>query len=137
MKLVISDSGRGEAMPTEKNDCTVRALANVLGMPYMEAHTLLAKMGRPNGEGYAIGLHLRKIAADGIEVRGHKLRFFHYKGEKPKVIDVIGKVKGYGRWIIQVDKHVFAVINGVVYDDKDWAWQDAPVISACQFLPND
>lgn len=37
---------RGQSSEQEKNDCTVRALANATGMPYAEAHALLSKHGR-------------------------------------------------------------------------------------------
>lgn len=48
---VKSDAGRyGSRRPRQKNDCTVRALALAMGLPYDEAYDRLKEAGRRCGD---------------------------------------------------------------------------------------
>lgn len=89
----------------EKNDCTVRALAAVLGVDYQIAHTALSKSGRVNGK----GCHFPKQKA-AIEYLG-----FHLK---PKEIPTgltsneITRFLKSGKYLVYIQRHVYAVIDG-------------------------
>lgn len=59
----------------QRNDCTVRALSEITGLPYLDAVEILAEAGRKPGQGMRRG-HLADVLADlGYEVHEHNLRF--------------------------------------------------------------
>jgi len=99
---VSTDCGRS---PKEKNDCTVRAVAKCFDLDYEIAHKKLAVLGRKNREGVnfagkiAPNLPLELCA----EFVGRKIR------------ECLPDMKK-GRYIVRVAWHVFAVVDGVVFD---------------------
>jgi len=92
----------------ECNDCTVRALAAVKGIDYDEAHVTLAVAGRVKGRGLRID-RLKKVYAD--QGGGCYIN----RGDRPTLAQFI-KQHGPGRYIVLVNKHVFALIDNVQYD---------------------
>jgi|APGre2960657505_1045072.scaffolds.fasta_scaffold05862_4 hypothetical protein len=105
MKTVISDGGRKEAgFLNERNDCTVRATAMVMGVSYKAAHIKIAKLGRKERRGFYFSQIAKNI---GLEIR---LEFANRT--LAKVIPMLT----CGRFVVHHRGHVFAVLDGVVHD---------------------
>lgn len=127
-----SDSGRWQSKRSkQKNDCTVRALVNVTGLPYDEVYELLAnaviekKIGRRRGKpGEKVrkcgqGAHLEHILKPDTVINGWKFRWVPFpavKGQQRMHVDTFLKTEYASRAICRVPKHVYAVIDGVVID---------------------
>jgi hypothetical protein len=106
LNVALSDGGRKEHGFKERGDCSVRAAAHALGIPYPDAHAKLKALGRKNRAGFnlyqpdrcrALGLSRRDCAC-GMMVK-----------------DVLPTLDG-GRHIIEVSHHFFAVVDGKVFD---------------------
>lgn len=102
----LSDAGRhSEGFgPRENRDCTVRATAAVMGIPYKEAHAKLEAMGRKPRRGFSYYIVALKL---GLEAR-------------PDLsCSTYGKIKKHlesGRFVVRQAGHVFAVIDGKAHD---------------------
>lgn len=155
MTFKLSDAGRSKSKrPKQQRDCTVRALALVLTVPYDRAYDILSKAGRECGHGFDIEgwgrrTHLYDGANDHIFWRIQKMPYtkdpqrsedttHHEVGQasRYRLRDFI-KDRPKGRFIVSTARHVFAVIDGVVYDDAPWhyaenrpvyAWMEAIVV---------
>jgi hypothetical protein len=125
MALIKSDCKGVERFEGEANDCTVRALANVLGAPYPLAHRLLSAAGRKPKRGMLWSQWSKVYSRLGIKmvsVHGStkSARFIaRASGVRlsqgitiEKMLPLISK----GRYIVQVTGHVFAVIDGKILD---------------------
>lgn len=99
----ITDSGRSQVMPGEKNDCTVRALANALEIPYLEAYGMMLGSGRKFGKG-----------ANCSELYGRL--FPTLPCPRMTVARYIQFIAYEGNWIIRIRKHVFAVKDKTILD---------------------
>jgi len=60
----------GQSSERERNDCTVRALANATGMAYAEAHALLSKHGRRFKRGAYFGNYYKAYLEAGLTLQG-------------------------------------------------------------------
>lgn len=108
---VIYDGGRAlSKRPKQKNDCTVRALAIARGLAYDEAYDILAEAGRKCTRGFNMPNWLNK------QPWATKMPFQATKGERRMNPASFCKMYQTGRYICRVSKHVFAVIDGEVYD---------------------
>ena len=134
--LIVTDAGRRTYKPTEKNDCTVRAIAKIFNMSYKRAHSFCEGMGRRERKGYPLPYWLYQCWVNKQMVLGKKLEHRFYLAEMPRytVREFIELKASKGTFMIQVDEHVFAVINGIIYDDKKWDWETAKVISYFKFI---
>jgi len=111
----FSYSDGGKAIPTETNDCTVRALAIALDAPYTWAHEHMRAHGRQERHG-------------GNPFRAYPTAFYNGKkliratmgfGQNGIRLTVNGWIKSGilpERAILSITGHVFAVVNGVVMD---------------------
>jgi hypothetical protein len=84
--------------------CTVRATAAVLGISFNEAHSKLKALGRKDNQGFSTGAHLDAL---GLEQRPE----FSCR--------TLGKILpelSHGRFIVAIRHHVFAVIDGIIYE---------------------
>lgn len=123
---VESDGGRTQSRrPKQTNDCTVRAMAHVLDLPYDTAYDMLAKAGRKCNQGFHITKFLEQFLYNPKGFRGYaieKLSFPAVKGQKR--MNPVSFCEQYpkGRYICRTAKHVFAVIDGIVYDT--WEQRD-------------
>jgi hypothetical protein len=92
---------------TERADCTVRAIATCMNIPYEVAHEIMRNKGRKD----RCRTHFRlPIIQDlGFDDRAEL-----------SCMTVERSLKGmnHGRFIVSVRGHVFAVVNGVVYDQS-------------------
>lgn len=108
---LASDAGRSASKrPKQKNDCTVRALATVMGLPYDEAYDILAEAGRKCSRGFAFPKWIN------AQPWAKKHSFPAVKGQRRMNPATFAQQFPRGRFICQVAKHVFAVVDGVLID---------------------
>ncbi len=90
----------------ERNDCTVHALAALLGIPYIEAYVKMLELGRKPKRGF----HWYKVAKHFglVETPWLHRRRVHSVVQDPSVKQ--------GRYVVQVPRHVFAIVDGVIHD---------------------
>lgn len=106
-----TDAGRSMSKrPKQGNDCTVRSVALVKRMAYDDAYDMLAAAGRKCFNGFDLGMWLMK--QPGVV----KLSFPGLKGQRRMNPVQFCQEYPEGRYICRVAKHVFAVIDGTVYD---------------------
>ena len=108
---IQSDAGRSQSKrPKQKNDCTVRGLAIARDITYDCAYDILKSRERQCAKGFHIGQWLGK------QPWAQKISFPAVKGVRRMNIAEFCGQYSTGRYICRVAKHVFAVVNGVVYD---------------------
>lgn len=122
---IKSDSRGCERFAGEDNDCTVRALANALGMPYKLAHGILAKAGRKPKHGMVVsdwqpvyerlGLKLQSVhgSTKGARFVSHK---YNIERQQGITLEKLLPRLQQGRYVIKIRGHVLAVVNGKVLD---------------------
>jgi len=108
----------------DKNDCAIRALANVSTMTYPEAHARMTQLGRRKNRGTPwIALHTAYTEAGAKDVTyfGSKMVRFstkhnvkHFKQSFTLKTFVSKRPKG--RHIVLIRGHALAVCNGAVID---------------------
>ena len=91
-------------IPSEKNDCTVRAYSKAAGITYLQAHEELEAAGRKFGKGFRVKSF--------YEARN----FLWYPRPHRRVDNFILNIAMRGNWIIWIRGHVFAVCDGVIHD---------------------
>lgn len=108
---ILNDGGRSQSKrPRQKNDCTVRALAIARGLPYDMAYDLIKDAGRTCSRGF----HFPKWMSS--QPWGRKISFPAVKGQRRMNPSSFVVSFPKGRYICQVAKHVFSVVDGVVQD---------------------
>lgn len=108
-----TDAGRADSRrPRQKNDCTVRALALVLGTQYDDAYDRLKDAGRGCGERFDMVRWLER------QDWAKKICFPAVKGQPRMNPAEFCRRYPSGTFVCRVAKHVFAVIDGVVMDDS-------------------
>ena len=107
-----TDAGRGSSKrPKQVNDCTVRALVLTRGLSYDEAYDVLKAAGRECNKRFLMVAYLNQ------QPWAHKIAFQAVKGERRMNPVTFTKQFSSGVYICRTAKHVFAVLNGVVFDD--------------------
>ena len=98
----------------ETKDCTVKALTAATGLSYDECHAALAKTGRRNRKGCQWWSQGPKAA----ESLGYNMRRMDRSEYRAKTMITAGKDRALrsGRFVIQVSRHVAAVVDGTVID---------------------
>ena len=138
VKTKTQNGQRADKLPHERSDCTVQALANVTGIPYAEAHSILAAQGRNNGEGHLPRLMQTRKSFEGRFLiheirRGETLAQFvrnHWSGSFYVCIFQGGYHVGGKRGR---RGHMVAVVNGKVVDNLSKSWLRARVTDAWEF----
>lgn len=92
----------------ETKDCTVVSLAQVLDIPYGEAHGIMRAHGRENGQGH----HMHR-PAESYPAVFSKVQGIPHEGISLAEFCRAHKV---GRYWVAVTGHALAVINGKVVD---------------------
>ena len=108
----------------DKNDCAIRALANVSALSYPEAHAKMTQLGRRKNRGTPwAALHTAYTEAGAKEVAyyGSKMVRFSAKHkvkhfDKGFTLKTFVSKKPVGRYIVLVKGHALAVCNGSVID---------------------
>lgn len=110
MKHIYTDGGRKASGQIEKKDCTVRALAVARGISYNEAHQIMAAVGRKPWRGFKFykAAEALKFVAHPQPDKGKGRLRVHTALEKYRT----------GRFVFRIEKHVFAVVDGVAYDNN-------------------
>jgi len=108
LPYVRTDAGRGTFPLREAKDCTVRAFAIAVGVTYAEAHRELARLGRKCGRGM-------KFAVVAYKRPDLFIRTVLKRGERKRVGTLVRTLRT-GRHVVRVNRHVFALVNGVVHD---------------------
>jgi hypothetical protein len=133
MKWVYDDGGRWEAGYRSRRvgDCVTRAIAIATAKPYQEVYEALrlasvshAIVGYYNGPSHR--RRYRKGYADpdkGIPDCAYRsylaaLGWAHIPAQERKVCLAAGELPN-GRLIVEVSKHLVAVIDGVIHDTHD------------------
>lgn len=109
---IHTDGGRsGSRRPRQKQDCTVRAIAIALVVPYDVAYDMIKDAGRKASRRFRLSdwLDTREWAA--------RIPFPAIKGERRMNPAVFVERFPTGTFICKVARHVFAVIDGVVFDE--------------------
>lgn len=124
--MVMSAAAGVQRIEGEARDCTVRALANALGAPYKLAHKILAKAGRREGRGMSfeplykvytrLGFDLVAFYGETKTVKYLRQEFSFIPHEKGITLARMLPRLQNGRYIVKVDGHVFAVVDGKVLD---------------------
>jgi hypothetical protein len=120
------DSTGVERFEHEQKDCTVRALANVLGAPYPLIHKVMKRAGRIDGRGVLMSqwhqvytrLGLKLLGSYGT-TKGARLAALKYNAPVNPGI-TLGKILPQlkqGRYVVKIDRHVLAVIDGKILDN--------------------
>lgn len=130
MTKYIRPASTGSTAPDylgESKDCVVRAMANVTGMSYEEAHSIAKANGREANSGMSIGDWLPMYNEQGIKLMGifgtttsayaiSKLdkSVPHYKGMTLRnALRTFSK----GTYIFCINGHVMTVIDGKIQDN--------------------
>jgi hypothetical protein len=125
---IKSESTGAQRFENESNDCTVRALANVLGAPYKLAHKIMAAAGRKQNHGMGfddwhpvytrLGLRLVSLhgTTNGARYISKKLGIQAAAGTT--LANLLPSLRD-GRYLLKYRGHVFAVVNGKVLDYGD------------------
>lgn len=128
MKYVKADSRGATAGGLEKNDCTVRALANASGMDYFDAHNLLSKYGRKKYCGAKFGTMHNAYRDAGFllnSVHGttgqarYVARVTKRIAEDGVTLAKILPKLAFGEYIVNITGHAVAVVNGKIIDTFD------------------
>lgn len=144
--FVRTDAGRAQSRrPKQKSDCTVRTLGKLMGHEYDYIYHILSTWGRKCNRGWDIEGHFRKHTwLDGF---GDTLYAVSQKMPYTKDHHEVGPAKRYrisnflkdhptGMFAVLSAKHVFAVMDGKMYDDLPWHFmEDRPVYAWLQFHP--
>ncbi len=128
-KMVVFPSERAH----ETNDCAVIALAHVAGISYAEAHAMFKLAGRKNREGTT-----NRVIRDACLAQG-AIKRFHYWSKPARICDgdyaswwrrgsnlspTLAKFlqqNPVGRFLVVKPGHAFAILDGVVYDNRSSA----------------
>ena len=109
----------------DKNDCAIRAIANVSPTPYPELRQRMMELGRRVNRGTpwtALNKMYKEQGARDITIwgkAGRKIeRWTDYDRKVETGISVANFIKAHqtGRYIVVIRKHAFALINGQIVD---------------------
>lgn len=95
----------------EKNDCSVRAVAIVSGLPYKEVHALFAKHGRRRRKGTPSHITRTVLRVLGLGTTDVTKEF---RGRT--VLTVERELKCGPRYLIWIRRHLLAARKGEIHD---------------------
>lgn len=98
----------------EHRDCTVKALTAATGLTYDECHAALAKTGRKPRK----GCHWYIQGPQAAKALGFTMRRMDRSEYRAKTMITAGRDRALrsGRFVVQVSRHVAAVVDGKVID---------------------
>ena len=115
-QYVVSDAGQARYMPGETNDCTVKALVHATGIPYSEAHSVMAAVGRPYRRGGPIVKGMRRLMATNPQWLFERDEETVARWPKPTLAQWL-RTHRTGVFIVITRDHAFTVRDGIVYDN--------------------
>jgi hypothetical protein len=105
---------RGLAFGHENNDCTVRAIKHLTGVPYSDSHALCKRLGRRDKRG------LNTVQLQGLTALPHAYGYKVTRVILPAMLEsTLGRAMlslHKGRYLIIKTGHAIACIDGVLYD---------------------
>jgi hypothetical protein len=125
--------------PEESRDCSVRALATAVGLPYETAHAVMAAAGRSPRKPWWTERGLKVLAEVGA-IKFSEVKLIDWSGRSEstalfrsfeldkgefsrrrfKAVTIGGLLKRLpaGRYVCHTRDHAFALIDGVVHDGR-------------------
>ena len=114
---------KGQTAPAsfnEKDDCSVKSIANTGILSYEEAHCLCKEYGRPDKQGMYSNLFFKALSTLGIkESYRFKKDYLDLGGKLVKGCS-IGKFRDVcskGTWVVFISGHFTTIIDNVIIDD--------------------
>ena len=95
----------------ERDDCSVRAVAVAVGVPYRVAHAALKEAGRKNRKGAYDETIFAAVAYLGCAVRFRPI----HKGARVK--DIAAWLARLPAALASTKNHVYAAADGVIFDE--------------------
>jgi hypothetical protein len=126
MQTVI---GKTSSSNQDKNDCTVRCLANLTDLTYDDAKELLASARKSDKRGASASsfvplyrdLGIRPVATFGTTNQAVWMEhLFPNKFKGMTVNSFMQRCNKNRSYAIMVKGHIFAVVNGVIHDKVSW-----------------
>lgn len=118
--FIMSDAGRSESRRAKQgNDCAVRAVALACGLPYDQSYDMLAAEGRDCGRGFHFREYIDSLNDGDHAINGYRLTWIPFpavRGQRRMNPELFARDYAKGRYICRTAKHVYAVIDGAVYD---------------------
>lgn len=119
VQLVNTNKMRGRAAFMESKDCTVRAIAAALRIPYAKAHEAARLAGRRMRKGFWPDRILKSMGVEFTESRMYdekRAKAGNYRTSPYPTLSQVLPLLSEGRYILDTRNHAFAVVDGVVYD---------------------
>ncbi len=110
-RFSLSDAGR---FYWERNDCSVRAMAEATGRSYEECHAALKKAGREDLAGCRAAVLSQALGLP-FETTGREAQARGFRDTRPTAAQFI-REHLQGVYIVFVTGHFFALVNGVQLD---------------------
>jgi len=149
IKFTQTDSGRVRAGFTdEDNDCAVRALAEVTGTSYSNAHMFWGQLGRKRGGG-SFMVWMDKYLVNngdkvfGMKVKRHKIPFHDHERQpdpvtrKPTLkrlnVKTFIQQNPTGRFMIITCNHAKAIVDSEIRDFEQGVYSE--IALAYEFIP--
>ena len=109
-KLATFHAERGQY--NEAKDCSVRALAVILGDSYRDAHEILRIGGRKNRQGFYLDWFLSQKST----IAGLKITEVAFNPAHKMTPSIFAHTYKKGKYIVTIHRHAFAVIDGIIFD---------------------
>jgi len=149
IKFTETDSGRVRAGFTdENNDCAVRALAEVTGTSYSNAHLFWSQLGRKRGSG-SFMVWLDRYLNDydgkvfGMKVKRHKMPYHDHERQpdpvtrKPTLkrlnVKTFIQQNPTGRFMIITCNHAKAIVDSEIRDFEQGVYSEIALVY--EFIP--
>ena len=129
LSYIYNDAGRKKDRPSERKDCTVRALAISTKTDYSVAHDFLKERGRRCRKSFRFPKKCSDDCALGYEFVWKPFTFVKGKKRMSPARFAIEFSKGV--YICKTVKHVYAVVNGIINDAYKIDWYDGRCIYGC------
>lgn len=108
---------------SEKADCVVRAMAVVTQLPYEKAHELVRlTMGRKPKQGTPtdnIHYAMNRFEQEGMRVSPNRVLNVRVMKNRRFRLQTFINNNPVGKFVLIVRGHMFAVVDGVLHDNKD------------------
>lgn len=117
--------------PKEKNDCTVRALANVTDKTYEECYSVLKAAGRDDGKPcgpsvfdpvyFAFGCKQAYVLGTTNGAKWYRKTYPEYKHIKGMTVKTLleNLQERKGKYIALTDGHALAIVDGFIVDKSN------------------
>lgn len=118
-QLVNTNKMRGRAAFLESKDCTVRAIAAALRIPYAKAHEAARLAGRRMKRGFWPDRILKSMGVSFTEARMYdekRAKCGSWRTSPYPTLSQVLPLLSKGQYILDTRNHAFAVVDGVIYD---------------------